>query len=219
LEDDGLVTVGKTRGARVRAQAPIRYRERSARVHRRRLNGYSFGATDPNEPKWVDHHRPPITAKPIPDGPAEILGVEPGALVLRRRRVTSPEGEPPFGLTDSWILPEVVAAAPGVTQKGQPGEYLDHIEAAGHGPLSWYEIHGARMPTKEEAGLLDMPMRIPVNEVIRVAVSAATSRPVEVSVIVMPSDRVRHVVHLKRDETARYEVLSRPGRLPSPKEL
>ncbi|MER7212416.1 GntR family transcriptional regulator [Streptosporangium sp. NPDC000239] len=213
LEAEGILLSTPRRGTFVLAQRPRRRVSRVPRVYRRRLAGYSFGATAPGE-VWVNHIPPFRSLEPIPARAAELLDVAPGTLVLRRRRVTSPEGEPPFGLSDSWIHPEVAAEAPKVAEQGAPGGYLDAIEAVGHGPLAWQEITRARTPDKEEASLLGIPAELPVVEICRVAVSASTERPVEVTMTVVPADRIEVVATVERDASARYEVLSPPGGRP-----
>lgn len=213
LEEEGLVKSTPRRGTIVLPGRERRRLPRGTNVHRRRLKegGYSFAATLPGEPSWVHHIEPTRAPAPITERAAELLGVEAGTMVFRRRRVTSPVGEPPFTLSESWILPDVVEAAPGVMEQGAPGSYLDHIEAAGHGPLSWYEITRARMPDKVEAELLGIPLRLPVLEMCKISESARTGAAVEVTVMVIPSDRVELITHLQRDKTAAYEVLSHPN--------
>lgn len=220
LEEEGLVKSTQRSGTRVLPGRQRRRLPRGTNVHRRRPKegGYSFAATLPGEPSWVHHIEPTREPAPITERAAELLGLEVGTMVFRRRRVTSPAGEVPFTLSESWILPEIVESAPGVREQGPPGGYLDHIEAVGHGPLSWYEITRARMPEREEAKLLGIPMRLPVMEICRVSESAYTQRPVEVTVMVIPSDRVELLAHLERDETAVYQVLSPPSGPHSPKE-
>lgn len=220
LEAEGLITVVKKRGIYVRDAGVRRRMPRGTKVHRRRPKegGYSFAATQPNDPPWTQCIPPTRGERPITARGAELLGLEPGTMVFCRRRCVAPQGEPPFGLSESWILPEVVEQAPGVREQGPPGGYLDRIEEAGHGPLDWTEITRCRMPTKEEAHALDIPDRLPVMEISRVSVSARTRGPVEVTVMVTPSDRIETVVHLERDATATYEVLSSPDGPHSPKE-
>lgn len=215
LEAEGLLLSTQRRGTVVLAQRPRRRVSRVPRVYKRRLRegGYSFGATVAGE-VWVNHITPFRSLEPIPDRAAELLDVHPGTLVLRRRRVTSPEGEPPFGLSDSWIHPEVAAEAPEVAEQGAPGGYLDVIEAAGHGPLDWHEITRARTANKEEASLLKIPDELPVVEICRVSVSASSGKPVEVTMTVVPSDRIEVVAQVERDASAVYEVLSPPGGRP-----
>ena len=58
------------------------------------------------------------------------------------------------------------------------------------------------MPSKEEADLLRIPMTLPVLEVVRVGPSARDGLPIEVTMYVIPSDRVETVQVLERDEAA-----------------
>jgi GntR family transcriptional regulator len=97
---------------------------------------------------------------------------------MRRLRVTGPETEPPFQINDSWIHPRGVADASEVAnQEPVPGGWLYRLEAAGHGPISWTEFHHARMPAKDEADLLQVPMTLPVLEIVRVGRSAIDDQP------------------------------------------
>ena len=58
------------------------------------------------------------------------------------------------------------------------------------------------MPTKEEADELQIPVMMPVLEIVRVGTSGGDERPLEVTVYVIPSDRVEQVVVLERAENA-----------------
>jgi GntR family transcriptional regulator len=58
------------------------------------------------------------------------------------------------------------------------------------------------MPTKEEADELQIPVTMPVLEIVRVGTSGKDERPLEVTVYVIPSDRVEQVVVLERAENA-----------------
>ncbi|MFF5115028.1 GntR family transcriptional regulator [Streptosporangium sp. NPDC000509] len=212
LAAQGLLIKKPGSGSYVRDPHPERRRiTRGTHVHRRRTSGYSFSATRPDDPDWQPHFPPIYEDAPITERAAEILGLVPGTPVFRRRRMMSLPGEPPFNLSDSWIVPEVVQAAPAVRERGVPGGYLDAIEAAGHGPLSWYELTRARTPTIEEAELLGVDPLFPVMEICKVSVSASIGTPIEVTVMVIPSDRIEIFQELQRDHTAAYEVLSPPG--------
>lgn len=208
LAKEGRVRVIKRRGTVVQDRTVGRRRiPRSTSVMRDPRRGYIFpAASRPDEP-WEVHGQPKRMLAPVPTEVAEHLGVEPGSEVMRRRRVTSPAGEPPFQIADAWIHPDVLAEAP---QAGEistgPGGYLDRIEEAGHGPLEWEESTRVRMPTKEEASLLAIPVEMPVWETTTVGVSARTGRPVEASVRVIPGDRAEFVSKLDRGETAQWPV-------------
>jgi GntR family transcriptional regulator len=66
------------------------------------------------------------------------------------------------------------------------------------------------MPTKEEADLLQIPVSLPVLEIVRVGTSAKDDLPIEVTMYVIPSDRVEQVVVLERDETAAWPWPGQP---------
>lgn len=203
LKAQGLVTVARRAGITVRERG-TRRRVQRGRTVQRDAHGYVFPAWTPGEP-WQVHGRPRRAVVPIPARPAELLGLEEGAEVLRRRRVTSPEGESPYQLADTWIAPSAVADAPQVAEPSTgPGGYLDRLEEAGHGPITWTEYTRVRMPTGEEARLVGMPDNMPVLEVARVGTSARTHRPVEVTICVIPADRVELVTDLRRAPSARW---------------
>jgi GntR family transcriptional regulator len=154
--------------------------------------------------RWTTHGAPARSLEPAPERVAELLDVEPGAEVLRRRRVTSPEGEPPYQISDTWIHPAAVDEAPRVAdEQPGPGGYLDRLEEAGHGPMSWREIARSRMPNKEEATLLQIPVDRAVMEIARVGVSARTGAAIEVTLCVIPGDRVEVVTQIQRAQSAR----------------
>lgn len=207
LEAEGLITVVKKRGILVRNRGERRRVKRGNFVTRNPRIGYVFpAAARPDEP-WGPHGQPRAAEAPIPGRVAQLLGVEPEGLVLRRRRVTSPVGEPPFQLVDTWIHPDAVAEVPQVAEPSTgPGGYLDRLEEAGHGPISWQEVGRVRMPDPEEARLLDMPAAMPVMELSRIGNSARTERAIEVTVCVIPADRVELITELRRGPSAHWPV-------------
>lgn len=208
LEAEGLVEIARKAGITVRSPGERR-RIRGTAIMRDPRRGYVFpAAATPDEP-WKSHGTPKRSMEPIPEDLAHLLEVEPGTGVLRRRRVMSPTTDDvPFDITDSWIHPDVVEEVPAVAETSTgPGGYLDRIEEAGHGPLTWKERTRARMPTSEEARLLRMPRTgMPVVELVRVGRSARTGDPVEVTCVVIPADKVELWSDLTRHETAQWPV-------------
>lgn len=165
---------------------------------------YSF-PSEAHDLRWVLHGTPRRSIEPIPQRPAELLALRPETPVLRRRRVSSPEGQPPYQLADTWIHPAAVDDAPQVAEKHPgPGGVLDRLEEAGHGPMSWHEISRARMPTKEEATLLQIPVDRAVMEIARVGVSGRTGEAIEATVCVIPGDRVEVVTPIEREASAAW---------------
>lgn len=210
LESEGLITVVKRAGITVRERAGRRRIRRGTQVTRDvhhavggMSSGYNFPAAQGEA--WQTHGKPRRSTEPAPERVAELLNLEPGTPTLRRRRVTSPEGEPPFQLVDTWIHPRGVDDAPQVGEPSTgPGGYLDRLEEAGHGPIEWEEYLRARMPTPEESRLVDMPAAMPVIEISRVGTSASTGEPIEVTVCVIPADRVEIVSTLRRAPSAKW---------------
>ncbi|MEV7908524.1 UTRA domain-containing protein, partial [Streptomyces anulatus] len=102
-----------------------------------------------------------------------------------------------------WIHPRGVADAPEAANQAQgPGDWPYRLERAGHWPISWLEIHRARMPTKDEAALLEIPTSLPVLEIVRQGVSGRDGQPIEVTEYIVAGDRVETVHVLHRDESA-----------------
>jgi GntR family transcriptional regulator len=206
LETEGLVRSIKRIGFTVLDQ-PDRRRISRGNTVTRGPRGYVFPAASRPGEKWDTHGQPYPAALPAPAKVAKHFGVEAGTVLTRRRRVTSPPGEPPFQLVDTWLSPTVAQEAPQATEKiTGPGGYLDRIEEAGHGPIAWEETIRVRMPDREEAQMLGIPTLIPILETTIVGTSAKTGQPVEVTIRVIPSDRVELVSKLQRGPSARWPV-------------
>ncbi len=207
LEPEGLVWAVPRRGTIVRHGMARPHRMRGNLVKRNVATdgpGYSFPSASGQE-VWR-HHIAPIAKSERLDDPriARLLKVPAGSEILLRHRVTGPEAEPPFQVNNSWVHPRV-ADIPGVAgQAAGPGDWLYRIEQAGHGPLSWMEYHRARLPSTAEAAELQIPVTMPVMEIVRVGRSALDGDPVEVTEYVIPSDRVETVHELHRDESAAW---------------
>lgn len=207
LAAEGLLKSVLRRGFVVQERVRRRRIRRGHVVTRNPHYGYVFPAThDPSE-KWGPIGTPFRSLEAAPALVAETFGVETGSSVLRRRRVMAPKGEPAFQLVDTWISPRAVADAPQVAEPDTgPGGYLDRLEDAGHGPISWREIMRVRMPSQEEAKLLDIPQALPVLEIAMTGYSARDDQPIEVTVKVIPSDRVELCTDLVRGESAEWPV-------------
>ena len=212
LEGEGLVRPIRRAGTVVQYPVTRRRITRGTQVTRGSrvvggiaspVGGYSFPAAQGEN--WQAHGTPQVSTEPAPPRVAELLGVEEGEPVVRRRRVTGPEGEDPFQIADSWIHPDAVQAVPRCAEPDTgPGGYLDRLEEVpGYAPLSWEELTRARMPSREEARLLGISERGPVLELAR-ASTAATGQAVEVTVCVIPADRVELHADLSRAKSAAW---------------
>lgn len=207
LATAGLVRTAGRQGTIVQPQRQRRRIQRSHIVTKSSGGMYVFPAASfPDEP-WQTHGTPRASHEPAPSVVASTFGLDQGHPTVRRRRVTSPEGEPPFQIVDTWLSPQAVADAPQVAQPSTgPGGYLARLEQdAGHGPISWVETTRVRMPSSEEARLLEIPMTMPVMELVIVGRSGRDNRPLEVTIRVIPGDRVELVSELVRDEAAAWK--------------
>lgn len=207
LESEGLVWAVPRRGTQVRHGMSRLRRSRGNLVKRIEGTGepgYSFPGAGTQE-VWVYHV--PCTArldKLTDPRLAGMLGVPAGTKVVHWHSVTGPPGEPPFQTNDSWIHPRGAAGTADVAgESPAPGDWLYRLEIAGHWPIEWSEIYRVRMPAKEEAALLHIPVSLPVQEIVRVGTSGMDGLPIEVTQHVIPGDRVEQVAILRRDENAR----------------
>lgn len=207
LEREGLVRVVRGTGAIVQPPPPPRRKiQRGVVVTRDPNRGYIFpAASGPSEP-WETHY----ALKSVLKAPAEVaepFGLETGTGMVRRRRITSPAGQPPFQIVDTWLSPTAVADAPQVAEASTgPGGYLDRLEESGHGPVSWTETTRIRMPSKEEAKLLRVSTAQPVYEMTLAERSGRSGELLALTVRVIPGDRVELVSDLVRGESAEWPV-------------
>lgn len=207
LASEGLLKPVMRRGFVVQDRVRRRRIRRGQTITRNPHYGYVFPAThDPSE-KWAPIGTPFRSFEAPPALVSETFDVAADTLVLRRRRVMAPEGEPAFQLVDTWLSPQAVADAPQVAEPSTgPGGYLDRLEEAGHGPISWREIIRVRMPSQEEARLLEIAQALPVFEIAMTGYSGRNDQPIEVTVKVIPSDRVELCTDLIRGESAEWPV-------------
>lgn len=205
LASEGVVRTAGRKGTFVQPRPERRRIRRSQIVTRSSAGMYVFPAASYADEIWVTHGVPKASYEPAPRVVTDKFEVEAEARVLRRRRVMSPEGEPPFQIVDTWLSPQAVADAPRIAEPSTgPGGYLDRLEEAGHAPIEWTESTRARMPSSEEARLLEMPTALPVLEIVLVGRSGRDNQPLEVTIRVIPADRVELVSELVRDESAAW---------------
>jgi DNA-binding GntR family transcriptional regulator len=203
LESEGYVLAIQGSGITVRYGARRPRRKRGDTVHRnRQMLGYSFPSASGQE-QWVRHGDATSGPVRLEDARiAHLLKVDVGTDVLCRHRVTGPPGEAPFQINISWIHPRVADIVADVDANPAAGEWLYRIERAGHWPITWREVHRARMPSKEEAALLQIPTSLPVVEIVREGLSGTDGQPVEVTEYIIASDRVETEHMLERDPDA-----------------
>jgi DNA-binding GntR family transcriptional regulator len=122
-----------------------------------------------------------------------LLGLEPGAKAFLRQRLLSEDDGTPVELASIW-LPLETAAGTDLASPELLGESIrQHLQSRKKLRLDHaVERISARKPAGEEAALLGVEADAPVLSVIVTAYDA-TSKPVQVTDIVLPGDR--HEIH------------------------
>jgi GntR family transcriptional regulator len=188
LRSEGLIEVEHGRGSFVRARPPVRRlgHDRFARRHWREGKAPYLADLE------VEGRVPAVEMLEIgrsraPQEVAELLGVEPGADVLVRRRRYLAD-ETPMQVASSYI-PWSVAEGTQMTQVDSgPGGIYARLEEAGHRLKQFREDVAARMPTQDEARALQLGSGIPVIRLLRVAYDTE-GLAVEVCDTIMAADR------------------------------
>ena len=177
LTAEGLVEPVRRRGTVVRRHPSRRRTTRSRLVYRDEL-GYFFDQTAQG---WRPVLPPSVSRGPVPYDIAGLLGLEPGAEVVIRDRVT---GEPvtraATQLATSYVPDDLAGELPVLSApKTGPGGIYDWLEDAGYGPIRWTEGITSGMPGPAEARLLRLSPGVPLLRILRLAASPA-GRPLEV---------------------------------------
>ncbi|MGY4985177.1 GntR family transcriptional regulator [Streptomyces nigrescens] len=127
---------------------------------------------------------------------AELLGVEPGGLVVGRRRVMYLDGRP-CELTDTYYP---LGIARGTRLAGTAkiaGGAVTLLAELGHVGVRAHEDVSARLPSDEEATALEAEPSQPVLQLLRLTLDAR-DRPVQADRMVMPArlQRLRYDVRI-----------------------
>lgn len=189
LRSEGLVTSEHGRGVFVRPPASIQRlaRARLSREARERDRG-AFLA-DAAARGFTPSTSVKISFEQAGDRVAGYLAIDAGAEVTVRDRVMRADGlvvqlavsRLPRALTRDTAMEQVDTG---------PGGTYARLEERGHRLASFVEHVGARMPTPEEASLLQLAEGVPVVTVTRVAYGE-DGTPVEMNDMVLAADRYK----------------------------
>ncbi len=123
-----------------------------------------------------------------PERIALLLGVDPGAEVLIRDRVTGADGEP-LQLATSYVPLPVAQQVPQLAQHDtEPGGMYARFEEVGY-QVAMEETVGTRMPLLEEARELKLDPGVPLLTITRVVRDDPTERALEVCDMRLAGDR------------------------------
>jgi GntR family transcriptional regulator len=204
LRAEGLIESRHGRGTFVKHDRP-----------RQRRSRHRYGRARKDERLLTDELRHEIGfagRAPVPAHIAEAMGVAPGTeVVVRRRRLFDKKSERPEEVGASYI-PVAIAGGtfleePAVVPKAL---FLCVEDFSGQRYATVRDLWRSRMPTPEEAALLELPSGAPVLNVVHTA-RAADGTVLEVSESTWPADRIIVV-----DE---YDVEQEPTETHSPSEV
>jgi GntR family transcriptional regulator len=187
LQDEGLTTAEHGRGVYVRARPPVRRlaSDRFAQRHRKQgkaaftVEAEQVGATGTVDLIKVSEGQPPADI-------ADRLRVSDEQTVVTRSRRYLLDGKP-VETAISYIPADLAKGTPITDPNPGPGGIYARLEEQGHTLERFVEDVSARMPTPEEARLLNLPPGVPVFRLVRTAYDLE-GRPVEVCDTVMAAD-------------------------------
>ena len=188
LRSEGLVTSEHGRGVFVRVPASLGQRMAHSRLSRevRRRTGGAFFA-DAAEHGFTPSADVSVRFEEAYERVAGYLALEPGSEVTVRDRVMRADGlVVQLAVSRLPREPTPDTASEQVGTRG--GGTHARLEEAGHRLASFVEHVGARMPTPDEASLLQLAEGVPVVTVTRVAYRE-DGRPVEMNDMVLAADR------------------------------
>jgi GntR family transcriptional regulator len=187
LLDEGLVTAEHGKGSYVRSRPPVRRlaSDRFAQRHRKEgkaafiTEAEHVGATPDVDMIEVGESQPPAAV-------ADRLGINDDASVVVRSRRYLLDGKP-VELAVSYIPADLAQGTPISDPNPGPGGIYARLEEQGHTLERFTEDVTARMPTPQEARLLNLSPGVPVFRLVRTAYDM-DGRSVEVCDTVMAAD-------------------------------
>ncbi|MER7761880.1 UTRA domain-containing protein [Streptomyces sp. NPDC097619] len=127
--------------------------------------------------------------EPAPPAAAALLGLEPGTLVVVRRRLIELDGEP-VELTDTHYPAEIAAGTALAATAKIRGGAVTLLAALGHRPARIVEEVTARLPDPTEQALLALSATDPVLLISRTT-HGPDGRPYQADLMTMPAHRQR----------------------------
>ena len=129
-----------------------------------------------------------VTVREIeaPERIAGIFGIPVGAPVWQRHRVHRSSGRP-VQISTSYLPAELVAGSPITRPDTGPGGVYARLLDLGHPPARFREEVRARMPLRDEAGILKLAAGIPVVHIVRTAFDES-GRPLEVVEMILDAN-------------------------------
>jgi GntR family transcriptional regulator len=168
LEQEGLVVVHSTRGRTVRRQPPLRRVSSTRRHAQHRNSGKPEFDTEATAQGQVPSRRMLMVGRgPVPKDVASLLGIEPGAEAVIRKRLQLLDDVP--AIISTSYYPLWVADGTRLESADALPEGPDNlIEQLGHRFARGMELLRARMPTPDEVRTLELSPGIPVVQMFHI---------------------------------------------------
>jgi GntR family transcriptional regulator len=196
LRGEGLIVeASRGRGHEVASRQLIEFDPLNAqKLGTRRAAGTDTWVTQLNAQGYRAEQEITVSNEKVGGEVAELLGLAPGKVVVMRRRVRYVDGEP-HSLENSAYPPEIADRAPRAKlPEDVPEGVVAYMASLGIVQVRYQDWTECRMPTKEEARLLDLERLPGVPVLVETRTGYEDSgRPVRVTVTVSRGDRTRIV--------------------------
>ncbi|MFI1091930.1 GntR family transcriptional regulator [Streptomyces sp. NPDC020917] len=187
LVSEGLISPSQGRGYIVNRQDVLVYNASKSEEKDRRISaGVDAWVQDIREQGRNPSQQITVGIEKADPLIADKLNLEPGDLLLVRRRVRYVD-EQPWSTEDSYYPHELVRDTPIAEPADIPQGVIAYMATIGHAQVRYVDDVSATMPNPKQADLLSMDPGVPL--LVRMRVGYTTDRPVRVTVTVMPTDR------------------------------
>jgi len=168
LEQEGLVVVHSTRGRTVRRQPPLRRVSSTRRHAQHRDSGKPEFDTEAIAQGQMPSRRMLMVGRgPVPKDVASLLGTEPGAEAVIRKRLQLLDDVPAVISTSYYPL-WVADGTPLESADALPEGPDNLIEQLGHRFARGMELLRTRMPTPDEVRTLELSPGVPVVQMFHI---------------------------------------------------
>ncbi|MGI5481958.1 GntR family transcriptional regulator [Streptomyces lavendofoliae] len=187
LVAEGLVFANQGRAYMVHRQDVLVYNSSRSEDHNRRLAaGVDAWVQDIREQGRTPSQKISVSIEKATPNVAHRLNMEPGDLVLVRRRLRFVD-EQPWSTEDSYYPHDLVKNTPIAEPADIAEGVIAYMASLGYRQTQYIDDVTAAMPNPKQAEELSVEAGVPL--LVRTRVGYTDSRPVRVTVTMMPTDR------------------------------
>ncbi|MFD7499954.1 GntR family transcriptional regulator [Streptomyces sp. NPDC059850] len=187
LVTEGLISPSHGRGYIVRRPDVLVYNASRSEDHNRRVTaGVDAWVQDIQEQGRTPSQRISVAIEKANPDIAERLSVEPGSLLVVRRRLRFVDDQP-WSTEDSYYSHEIVHNTPIAEPADIAQGVIAYMASLGYRQVRYVDDVTAAMPNPKQADELAIEPGVPL--LIRTRVGYTTTIPIRVTVTAMPTDR------------------------------